>query len=234
MGLSSAAPPLPFHFDSIVRWLFNFHEKTSTSQSMLVAWLRNWRDSWTIFFFAFYSLSAAVVAVGIISFRSKNIESRRNGLFSHLRFVQNAAVIFSPLENCVTVCLQPHVKHEWNNRYSHFFSASPTTMSTAASSSFECILFAFPLIFGALSSLLLVLLPVYSAIYISVVTEHSLSFNVLLLVSIIIWSEMHDKKRARVLFSSVAQQHLCKRPIYWKCSKQLSTRREIVSEMEMC
>lgn len=133
--------------------------------------------------------------------------------------------------NSVTVCLQPHVKHEWNNRYSRFFLYFTLCVCRFFSFCLRrlCILFDFPLIF-------------YFCLHWCHLHFGERFIQHLLLVSIIIWSEtrpffvelcfcwkrerMEEKnpslQAANIYIENIRnnpQQSIVKTVWKWKCAK---------------
>lgn len=96
----------------------NFYGTTSTSQSMFVCLTLNWCDSifscCCLFFFFSHSLYFLLASFSPDKKSATLVELAQQLQWYFLQW------------NSVTVCLQPHVKHEWNNRYSRFFLYSHT------------------------------------------------------------------------------------------------------------
>lgn len=99
---------LSLHFDCSMT--VQLYAMASTSQSIVV-WLRigvilGLCTLYTVLLMASFSL----------------LENWKHTKKWLVTFIQRKLLQWYLLQwDFVTVCLQPHVKHEWNNRYSHFF-----------------------------------------------------------------------------------------------------------------
>lgn len=178
----------------------NFYGTTSTSQSMFVCLTLNWCDSifscCCLFFFFSHSLYFLLASFSPDKKSATLVELAQQLQWYFLQW------------NSVTVCLQPHVKHEWNNRYSRFFCVFSHSVCVGFFPFWWrrlCILFDFPLIF-------------YSCLHWCHLHFGERFIQHLLLVSIIIWSETRPFLSNCVFVEKEREWgkkiRLFKRPIY--------------------